>query len=227
VENFFKKNSIERVEIANDHLFYFRALVTAAAASGLEVVYVQHGQVTKNFPHLQHFSRIYLWDQRSLEMYGEDTVKPGSVCFYKASRKGIIPIVEPLKVLVCVNLPEDIQVLKRVLDEAVTNESIGAITVRYHVYVSSNDLQFALSYANVKLESAGGVQFSQAIRGYNLCVGGNSSVLGESIREGVPAAYLHFSGGYDYYSMVKKQQVPEILSLDYFSIEHVKRFFCH
>lgn len=221
----FEKNSIERVEISNDHLFYFRALVTAAAVSGVEVVYVQHGQVTKNFPHLRHFSRIYLWDKMSLEMYGEDTVQPGSVCFYKASRKEIAPLVEPLKVLVCINSPADIQALKRVLDEAVRNDSIEDITVRYHVYVSSNDLQFTLSYDNVKLESAHGVQFSQAIRGYDLCVGGNSSVLGESIREGVPAAYFHFSGEHDYYSMLKQRQVPEILSLDFFSIEYVKHFY--
>lgn len=106
------------VVVANDHLFYYRALIKEANRRGVKTIYVQHAAVTNRFPPLE-FSYSFLDGKDSFEKYkaaGDNCGNVfllGGVRFDAISHSTIRPT-NSYRVGIAINLLDDSELVKKI-----------------------------------------------------------------------------------------------------------------
>lgn len=104
------------IVVANDHLFYYRALIKEANSRGVKTVYVQHAAVTEKFPPLE-FTYSFLDGKDSFNKYDNAGISTGNVVllggvrFDSISHTCIRPY-DIYRIGVAINLLDDPQKVK-------------------------------------------------------------------------------------------------------------------
>jgi len=75
IEAFLERRRLRTLAISNDHQGTVFVLATLASWDDVSVYYVQHGAVQPSFPR-NDFHTLYLWDDRSVEIYRKISINP-------------------------------------------------------------------------------------------------------------------------------------------------------
>lgn len=104
--------------VANDHLFYYRALIKEANKRGVKTIYVQHAAVTNKFPPLE-FSYSFLDGKDSVEKYKTAGNNSGNIFLLGGVRFDAIShtafhSIDLYRVGVAINLLDDDELVKEI-----------------------------------------------------------------------------------------------------------------
>lgn len=104
--------------VANDHLFYYRALIKEANKRGVKTIYVQHAAVTNKFPPLE-FSYSFLDGKDSFEKYKTAGNNSGNIFLlggvrFDAISHSAIRSIDLYRVGVAINLLDDNELVKEI-----------------------------------------------------------------------------------------------------------------
>ena len=230
VEFSFNKK-IKNVFVANDHLFYFRALACAANKKNIKLTYVQHGSIGKFFPCISIFNQVYLDDVFSLNRYKKynNNTNSKNVIFLNQSKPNISNIIDKKysvyknKILVCLNDNDELEKLPDLLN--ILEKDKMKIKIRLHHYVCIK--KFKSKFNNYCMETIYDNYIEESLEYADICIAGESTVLIDSLKCGVKPLYYDFYNGlnYDYYGFIENEVVAAFEPNGYKNISRKKLIF--
>lgn len=206
-DNVFKAWRPECVWVANDHLYYFRALAVAAKIQGVPTAYVQHGNIGYAFPPLHIFDDVWLFDSFSLKRYPDVDTFRGNINYTRKERYQVQKPRIIKRILMCLSSTSELKNLDKVLKELAGCNF--TVVIRIHKYIKRKSLNYYVKRYGVAVQSIYDVDFGRAVADCDVCLAGNSSVLAEACANNVPSAYICLSSPKDYYGFVEGGMVPE------------------
>ena len=194
--------------VANDHAPLPCGFLAAAQHHGLKLVYVQHGEISHLFPPLK-FDLALLYGERSKGIYAER----GDVASVALMGTGTstLPVSVPdttdavgialTNLDAWTSLPQDIARIKHAL-------GAKRVVVRPHPAFRGR----LPGEDHGDFEVSRGARLDEDARAVDLFVCGNSSVVLDLLRQGVPVAYYSRLDplSWDYYGFVRDNVVPEL-----------------
>lgn len=203
-----KRFKVRCVVVSNDHGFWYRLLAYIAPTVGCQTVYIQHANVSEEFPPVV-FSYGFLDGQDSIEKYLNAGTKRGTLLAIGSTRlpnrEAFAARGNGLTVGICYNMldsAEEICELVGGLLRACSDDT--RIFVRPHPRDSRTDILGDISDSRVVFSDAKSQLPADFLRECHFCISGNSSIVIEAAWLGCqPIVYGPFGGAEDVYGFLR------------------------
>lgn len=216
---------VEVVCVGNDHSPVPVALASVAGRKGLRACYVQHAQVTDNFPPLS-FDLAMLFDRASINAYCRSArrsggnIKPVIRFLPPFAEEFIHPALNkgPYVVGVCLSALPDNHALRMVVKSLSSSSQVKQIRLRPHPRGSGKINNFE-SIPKVQIQRGSEPQ-KAFFEGLDITLVPNSGVAIDALHCGCPAFFVRGMDAIpdDYYGFVEAEILPE------FSMEYLESY---
>ena len=194
--NYFSRVPVRGLLVANDHSPVSRCVSEAANALRVPSIYVQHANVSLDFPPPTAYDLMLLDGASAVKTYealgnlSGNLVPIGAFRLRRSARRGAINN-PPYAIGVAISALVPLQVLELFIERLMQDSRVQRVLIRTHPAQSVNEIRsaFESGHPGVEINPGSECLYSSFLDKIDIVIAGNSCVVHDALAYGVPAFY--------------------------------------